>query len=195
VNSITSSFVDMETLFIHKRRQLEHLINKRVHCPETAADLATDIYLKLRRAAPVCQTEAEGCSYLFKMAKTVALDYIILVTRRRNILASVPQVTVPEAEISPEARALASSELRIIESALADMPQKAREMLYMSSVLHMTYDEIAQSMGVSFSLVDKYLRRARVHCAMRLREAEQRAAQREIDLDNGLLPSGIDKNS
>jgi RNA polymerase sigma-19 factor, ECF subfamily len=176
-------FIDVDALFVSRRSDIESHIRKRVHCRETSADLASDIYLKIKRIRPVFHTEADAYGYLFKMAKTVALDYIQLMNRRRRLLETVPQVVVPEAEVSAEARVVANSQMRIVEGALDELPEKAREMLYMWTVLSMTHEEIAKSLGVSLSLVEKYMTLARRHCLGRLRQVEARAARREAELD------------
>ena len=54
------SMIDIEAEFIRKRPQLEFLIARSVRCRETAADLTSDMYLKLRRANPTCSSEAEA---------------------------------------------------------------------------------------------------------------------------------------
>jgi RNA polymerase sigma factor (sigma-70 family) len=177
--------VDIEAEFVRKRPQLEYQIAKRVRCNETAADLATEMYIKLRRINPVCQTEAEAWTYLFRMAKSAAIDHIRTHSRRETLLGESHDLVVPEESVGVERQLVASDQLRIVEGALAELPEKARTMLMLSRVHGLTHGEIAEQLGVSKSLIEKYIARALLHCRTRMLEVAEREAEREAALDAG----------
>ena len=180
--------IDLEAEFIRKRPQLEYQIAKRVGCSETAADLATEIYLKLRRINPACHSEGEAWTYLYRMAKSAAIDHIRTVRRRETLLGGAVDVVEPEEMIAPDRRIAADDQMKIIEGALAELPEKARTMLLLSRVQGLTHGEIANELGVSKSLIEKYIARALLHCRARMVEVAAREAEREAALDAGRLP-------
>ncbi|WP_296615412.1 RNA polymerase sigma factor [Sphingomonas sp.] len=162
--------IDIEAEFIRNRPQLEYQIARVVRCSETAADLASDLYLKLRRVNPLCYTHGEAWAYLTKMARSTAIDHIRTGGRRRLLLDEASDCLEPEPEINAEAMMVARSEMRLVEGALAELPEKAREMLYLSRVVGLTHSEIAERLGVSKSLTEKYIARALIHCRLRMAE-------------------------
>jgi RNA polymerase sigma factor (sigma-70 family) len=171
-------FVDMDAAFIRLRRDVEYQIFKRVLCRETASDLASEIYLKLKRVSPLCSTDAEAWTYLHKMAMTAAIDHVRGNRRRRELLEEFPLEAAGETP-SPEAIVTARREAEIVDAAMQELPQRMQDMLYMSRVLGMTYSEIAQEFGVSRSLTEKVVGEALLHCRNRRREVAEWEASRE----------------
>lgn len=179
------SAIDLEAEFIRKRAQLEYQIAKRVGCSETAADLATELYLKLRRINPVCQSEGEAWTYLYRMAKSAAIDHIRTINRRQVLLDHASDLVEPQEAIGPDRAIAADDQMKIVEGALAELPEKARQMLVLSRVQGLTHGEIANELGVSKSLIEKYIARALLHCRSRMIEVAEREAEREEALDAG----------
>ena len=186
--------IDVEAEFIRRRPQLEFQIGKVVHCAETAADLASEMYLKLRRVRPTCWSEGEARTYLFKMARNTAIDHVRTSGRRHRLLGELPDFFEPEPIASPEIAMVAHSDIGIVEGALAELPGKAREMLYLSRVVGLTHGEIAERLDVSKSLIEKYIARALSHCRLRMAEHASKELARESALDMasaGVPPSSL----
>lgn len=183
--------IDLEAEFIRKRSQLEYQIARRVGDSETAADLATELYLKLRRINPLCYSEGEAWTYLYRMAKSAAIDHIRTVRRREALLNGAADLVEPEEAIAPDRRMAAEDQMKIIEGALAELPEKARTMLMLSRVQGLTHGEIANELGVSKSLIEKYIARALLHCRERMVEVAGREAEREAALDEEEPSTGI----
>lgn len=85
---------------------------------------------------------------------------------------------------------VANSDIGVVESALSELPGKAREMLYLSRVAGLTHGEIAERLGVSKSLIEKYIARALAHCRLRMAEVVQAELAREGALDRAALSAG-----
>jgi len=175
--------INLESEFIRKRAQIEYQIAKRVRCSETAADLASELYIKLQRINPVCYSEGEAWTYLFRMAKSAAIDHIRTLHRRESLLNGAADLVAPEEGIGADRRVVASEDMKIIEGALSELPDKARQMLFLSRVQGLTHGEIAKEMGVSKSLIEKYIARALLHCRTRMEEVATRELEREAVLD------------
>lgn len=156
-------------VFVEVRPQLERFLRRRVTCPQLAGDMASDVYLKLARATDFSGTAGEARRYLFRMAANHALDHIRVEGRRAEILRESGHL-FDEVEPGPERGAMARSELHLLEAALEELPPKVRRILVLSRVHGMTHMEIAAELGVSKSLVEKYVLRALLHCRRRLQD-------------------------
>lgn len=92
----------------------------------------------------------------------MAKRLLINLGRRRELkqtcldaIAALPAELAP----SPEERALLLESLEAIARALGALPDKARRAFLMSQLDGLTYAEIAQRLGVSASMVRRYMAR------------------------------------
>jgi RNA polymerase sigma-70 factor (ECF subfamily) len=72
---------------------------------------------------------------------------------------------------SAERRLAARQEYRVLRDALNALPQNQRAALLWNRVECLTHAEIAVRLGVSPSMVNKYIMRALAHCATSLAKA------------------------
>ncbi|WP_296615372.1 RNA polymerase sigma factor [Sphingomonas sp.] len=165
--------IDVGALFIRRRAAIENHISRYVRCRQTAADLASDLYLKLRRVDATFTSEREAVTYLYRMARTMSIDHVRIEARRGQILAESGDALETDHSSGPENVAAARSDMQIVEGALGELPEKCREILYLSRVYGLTHSEIAERMDVSRSLVEKYVTMALAHCRQRLKEVSE----------------------
>ena len=158
---------ELQSVFSDVRLDLERMLRVRVQDPHLAADLTQDIFLRLRRITAPLPDRHEARLYLFQMARNLATDHHRVEGRRTEILAGAVAL-FDGAQSSPENEVVADDQLRIVDAALAELPKHCREILYMSRLLGMSHGEIAAELGVSISLVEKYLVRGMLHCRARL---------------------------
>lgn len=154
-------------LFATLRPDIERFLQRRVSCGQLAADMASDLFLKVCRAGNFRGTPGEARGYLFRMAANHTIDHFRVESRRAQILGENGHLFEDEPE-NPERSAMVKSELALVEQALAELPHKVRAMLVYSRVHGMTHAEIAAQMGVSKSLVEKYVLRGLLHCRARM---------------------------
>ena len=74
---------------------------------------------------------------------------------------------------SPERTLLARERLELLDEALAALPPNARRALLMSRVNHLTFARIAEELGVSESMVAKYIAQALRACRDHLRRFDE----------------------
>ena len=165
---------DLIPLFVELRPEIERLLRRRAGCPHLAADMASELYLKLVHARNFEGTPVKARRYLFRMAANHATDYFRVEKRRAELLKESAPL-FDEVTPSPENGTIARSELRVVEAALAELPEKMRRMLVHSRVEGLTHAEIAEKMGVSRSLVEKYVLRALLHCRERMQALNDQA--------------------
>ncbi|MGQ0595008.1 MAG: sigma-70 family RNA polymerase sigma factor, partial [Gammaproteobacteria bacterium] len=85
--------------------------------------------------------------------------------RRRDELLKTARIGGTEyATPTPEDLVLGSEQIRALQAALAELPSLCAEVLLLSRVEGLTHGEIATRLGVSRSLVEKYVIRALNHC-------------------------------
>lgn len=158
---------ELTQIFLQIRPSLERVIQRRIGDPQAAQDLAQELYFRLQRIADQLPDEDEARRYLMRMATNAAIDHLRVEGNRVQLLAGA--LCLFEGHVvDPETQAQAHEQLQAIEVALADLPPKCRDVLYLSRLEGLTHAEIAARLGVSRSLVEKYAVRALLHCRARL---------------------------
>lgn len=134
-----------------------------------AEDVVQDAWLRFdgRDAAPIQQPVA----YLYRIVRNLALD----LTRRlhtdkyqhdgADMLAGLASDTP-----SPEHQLYHQDELRQLELAMAELPERTRIAFEMHRLGGCTLQTIATHLGISIGLTHQLVRDALTHCAERLGE-------------------------
>ena len=149
---------------------LEHLVGHR----EQAEDLAQDVFVRVFKARERYAPEAKFSTWLFTIANNVASNALRSRSRRR-------EVGVPEgngADSAPLAldqlakaasgfmptRALDKAEqAKMVRHAVAALNERQRMALLLAKFEGMSYQDIAQTMGLSVQAIKSLLSRARVN--------------------------------
>jgi len=135
-----------------------------------ASDIVQDAFLKLQRAS-TDQVIENPRSYLFRVADNLALDHI----RRQTVRARHfhPDDTIHLAasdEPSPERIVDYRQRLARLQQAIAALPAKQREAFLMHKIDGLSHSEVAQTMGISRSAVEKLITKALARCRAGLDE-------------------------
>jgi RNA polymerase sigma factor (sigma-70 family) len=133
-----------------------------------AEDVAQDVFDRLARRQGVAGIEKLE-RYLFETAANAAVDY----HRRARSRGRSRQVTYNEslhapAGASPETTYAAQEELAEVLTALRELPEKTRHIFILARLENVRQVEIARSMGLSISAVEKHMRNAMAHLFNRL---------------------------
>lgn len=154
-------------LFLAHRGRLEALVRRRTGDRETAADLVQEAFARLL-ASGAAGTPEDDTRRLYAIARNATIDHGRAATRRAAVLASlVPQqfrLEEPSAERGYEARqALAG-----LREALRSLPARTQDVFLLRRVHGLSHEEIARTLSISRSTVEKHLVRAVRHCQARL---------------------------
>lgn len=162
---------DFLRTFLSRRQQMETLVSRRVGCRATAADLVQELFLRFWRR-PTAPVEDLG-TYLLRSAHNLAIDHLRSEgSRNRAESALLPEQQLAE-PASPEAALEAGSQLRHVESALRELPERTRQIFLLNRIHGRTYGEIARAMGLTQSAVEKHMMRALEVCKTSLHRADQ----------------------
>ncbi len=150
---------------------LEHLVGNR----ELAEDLAQEVFLRVFRARQRYAPEARFSTWLFTIANNVASNALRSKSRRREV--GVPeksngsdtnpfgldQMAKAASALMPT-RALDKAEsAEIVRLALESLNDRQRLALLLSKFEGMSYQDIADTMGLSVQAIKSLLSRARVN--------------------------------
>jgi RNA polymerase sigma-70 factor (ECF subfamily) len=153
-------------------RPILSLIQRMVHDPALAEDLAQETFVKAYRKLDSFDPARKLSSWLFKIAHNTTLDHL-----RRKHPRTVPleagrgeddetwEVLPAPEEEAPDRRAERSELASGIGAALARMRPKYREVLLLRFQHGLSYEEIAEVTGVRLGTVKIQLHRARKRLA------------------------------
>lgn len=115
-------------------------------------------------------------SMLFLVARNLATDLLRGKARHRNTFvdsdADRHSETVADAAPLAERIVGAKQELKMVRSALNDLPEKCRTAFVRYKFEEWSYADIAADMGVTESMVRKYVLRAMAYCAEKMAQLE-----------------------
>lgn len=151
------SGADFSELYRRERGRLGRVGHAVTRDPRDAEEVVHDVRLLAGRVEP------RGEGLLVRMARNLAIDRL---RRRRHREAARPAVaaTTAAAVPGPEAAMAAREDLRDLVGLLAAMPVRRRRAFLLDRLDGMPQAEIARTLGVSLSTVEKDLRAALELC-------------------------------
>lgn len=151
----------VHTMYVEHHAWLRAWMRRRLGCPEQAADLAHDTFVRVL-AAPSAQAIAEPRAFLTTLAQRVLFSF----WRRRSLeqawldtLAAQP----PGLALSAEDYAMVREAVEAIDQLLDGLPLRARQAFLLNRLEGMTHPAIAAELGVSLASVERYVRQAYLH--------------------------------
>ncbi|HVR09402.1 MAG TPA: sigma-70 family RNA polymerase sigma factor [Thermoanaerobaculia bacterium] len=166
-------------LVVRFERPVYALILRMVREPETAEDLAQEVFVKAFRRLSSYDPRRKFASWLFKVAHNATIDHL-----RRSELDTVPLAAEQEdgeggllavladaAAESPAAAAERRDMARALERAIAGLRSEYREAVLLRYVEGLAYQEICEVLALPIGTVKTNLHRARKELADAMRAA------------------------
>ena len=137
-----------EAIFLQNKQSLINMLYRIVHCKDTAEDLVQDAYIRYSQASDN-QGLRDPKSYLYRIAKNLALDYLRKQKTRDDLgEAFVVPTHAYQYELCPERNFIGQEELECIQSALSMLTYRSRQVFYLSRYQSKSLSEIAKELGI-----------------------------------------------
>lgn len=149
---------------------LEHLVGHR----EQAEDLAQEVFLRVFRARERYEPGAKFSTWLFTIANNVASNALRSRSRRREVgvpeangsesgAMSLDQLAKAASGFMPARRMDKAEQAAMVRQAVSTLSERQRTALLLSKFEGMSYQDIAETMGLSVQAIKSLLSRARVN--------------------------------
>lgn len=154
--------------------ELIAFVRRKVDCPALAADIVQETYVRLA-GGPAPGLARNPRAFLYRVAGNLVIDHLRQRQSRAKHVTSDPlPEAVADAEPSAEARLEARQRLALLAAAVDELPPRCRQVFILRKLEGLEQAEIAEALGISRNMVEKHLRKALLHCAMRLKQLDQR---------------------
>jgi RNA polymerase sigma factor (sigma-70 family) len=159
----------IERLFAAHRGALQAFFYRRVRQRADATDLAQEVYVRMLRIRDP-DSIRDVQAYLFTVASNLAREHAAREGRRR-VTAGVKDTATLEELAEPaafDAQIDAERQVQKLREVLRDLPPRWHAAIVMQYVHELSQPEIAARLGVSVSMVKKYLGKALGRCRRRM---------------------------
>jgi len=151
---------------------LVRFLTTKSGCRSTAEDLAQDVYLRVSSVGTGFQALSPK-AFIYRVAHNLWIDLERRKLRRATIVpGDCDNIDVASCEPPPDRAIEAKQDLSRIEAALEGLPAKCRQALWLSRVEGLSHAAVAAQLGVSESMVAKYIARALDQCESALHDDE-----------------------
>ncbi len=155
--------------------ELLNFLTKRVKCPEAAADLTQETFLRFYQF--VKENPPDNARALaYRIAVNLATDYQRKIKLRNSFTVDVEPALFTESFKSnapgPEQTVMARQHLEQLNATLNELSPDCRAAFLLHGMDGLTYGQIACQLGISESMVYKHLTKALNHCAKLLDDSD-----------------------
>lgn len=143
-------------------------------------DVAQEVFLKLYHNIGSFKGESSFSSWLYRIAKNTALDFLRKEKKNRNNVSlyvensdgEEAEIDIPDTSASsnPEQTAVKNEAKDIIYNALDEISDEHKEIIILRDIDGYTYEEISEMLGLEYGTVKSRLFRARESLRKKLLE-------------------------
>ena len=159
----------VERLFAEHGGALQAFLYRRVRWHPDAAELAQEVYLRMLRV-PDMSTVRNPEAYLYAVASNLAKEHTHRSPHSSKMLDIEDPLVQEQLSELPAFGGELDGERRVnrLREVLQQLPPKCRAAVVLQYWHGLSYEEIAERLGVSTHMVKKYLSQALMHCRRRL---------------------------
>ena len=161
-----TSGIEMDEMARRYAVPLARYFRARVRTAADVDDMVQEVFLRLaaRRGGEALET-AEN--YLFTVAASVLNDSFWRAGRRGGDHQLFDEHQHADEDFSPERVYLAQERLRLVETALYELPERTRIVFVLHRFEEKSYAQIARQLQVSVSAIEKHMSKALSHLSKR----------------------------
>lgn len=164
---IKKGALGLSSLFQEHAKAIRRQISAIVDRLDVAEELTQDAFVRLLSSAKSDLDSPRA--FLFRTARNLALDHV---RRARRVpigrLDDQPAEFFADGTPSAEERLGAQQELALMRTVLLELPPKCRQAFLLVRLEELSHREAAAEMGISQTMVRKYLARAVLHIQSRV---------------------------
>jgi len=137
-----------------------HILGSR----ESAEDATSEVFLKLQRSIDSYDGSTPFPRWLLRVAGNQCIDFLRRHRRERQVIVEVEDraaIDATSSEPSPLSSAIRTAEREQVQAAIARLPENYRVPLVLRYYSDLSYDEIAQQLGLQKNHVATLLFRAK----------------------------------
>ncbi|WP_296271898.1 sigma-70 family RNA polymerase sigma factor [Pseudomonas sp. UBA6323] len=159
-------------LYLAHRNALVDYAAPILGCRAQAEDVVQEAWLRFNGRADEEATINQPVGYLYRIVRNLAFDLIRRVSSERQQADGERLLEeLSDHKPGPEQQAASSDELRIVNAALAELPERVRRAFEMHRLEGHTLQHIAATLNISVGLAHQLVHQALCHCADRLEQA------------------------
>ena len=149
-----------EQLFTDKHQQLYNYCQKWVKQPQLAEEVVLDVFMTVWKKRETLDPSLTLDSLLFKITKDLSFNYLKKAIREQRLFRQLTAVKVHPSTNPTEARLLFEEYEALAERAIEQLPPQRRIIFAMRRREGLSYEEIAQQLGISKNTVKGQLGKA-----------------------------------
>ena len=150
-----------ETLVRKHTRGVLNLVYRYIGDASRAEDVAQDIFVKVYRARMKYEPKAKFSTWLYRIAVNHCLNEIRSRKSQPAVAAPVNDLLEEPAGEHPDSRLSRQELQRAVKAAIDALPENQRMAVILARYEEMSYDEIAETLGLSLEAVKSVLFRAK----------------------------------
>ena len=162
-----------EVLLSRYESVIFRLVYSMLRDREDARDVTQEVFIKLWQTLPKYRFESAFLTYLTTMARNAALDFLRKTRQQRQSTVSLTQtdedgelieldIADSDRENDPVQSVLRAEQSAMVQRALLELPVQAREIIALRTVSGLSYEKIAEVLGLEIGTVKSRLNRAKI---------------------------------
>ena len=158
-------------------RKVFNLAYKFVGRHDEAEDLTQDIFLKIFKALHTFDRRANFQTWLISISRNLCIDHYRSVRKERETMArdvDASELSPASRERGPESQLELVKLKKLIQSALGELPIALRQAVVLRDLQELSYQEIADQLGLPEGTVKSRINRGRLELARQLRRLQSR---------------------
>jgi len=169
-NMSNNNITILRDLLLADYIDLDRRLTRRLGSADLASDVLHETYLRLEGISEI-GTVRSPKAYLFRIALNIANDRRRAESRRLTVDEVDSLLDIPDDRPNAARVIEDRSEVSLLQRAIAELPERRRNVLILSRIEGLPNREIAGSLGVTVRTVETDLKQAIEHCAERLKRA------------------------